>query len=323
MVDLSVSPAIQYLSGMLLDLKETAGEIIGVPRQRVGGTVASDQVGTYEKSLERAMIVTEILYYDSDEVLANALTQLLRIGINYSYKDGGVFQYVSADFKTEILNIPKGLLDDIDFDVFALNNNEDAKALRDLKDILTVGYKSGQIDYNTLINLSNVESVHEMESKLKYFSEKAAKIAQKNQQAEWDNEKQKEQEALAFQQEFDAYWKKAENDLETLKLQLDEKTGEINADLDRQKLALVDKEIEVNKVLKLIELANEKESEDNAVSANREGTAISAKVQTLGIQVNAMLAADKNEKDDKANKEKIKVEKVKAKKTTKEHVSDK
>lgn len=322
-VDLTLSPAVQYLTNMMAEIKETMGDIIGVPRQRVGLTVASDQVGTYERSLERSMVITEILYYDSDEVLARALTQLIQLATNYTYKDGGVFQYVAKDLGSDIISIPKGLFKKKrSFDVFVLNNNEEAKALKDLKDMLLMGYKDGQLPYDNLISTWTADSVSELESKVKYFTEEARKLSEKARAAEGEQAMAIQQQQIKLQQEFEGYWKEQEIGVDKAKMELDGNKNQIDSEISKQDLLLQDKKIEVDKYLKLLELANEQESEAAVVAENARGTNISARMKALELQLNAMLQMDDQDERKRDNKEKIKTEKMKVSKMNKEHTSD-
>ena len=54
MVDLSLSPSIQYLHNILAQIKEAMGEIIGIPPARQAQIQETDQVGTFKESIKRS-----------------------------------------------------------------------------------------------------------------------------------------------------------------------------------------------------------------------------------------------------------------------------
>lgn len=325
MHDLTVPPSIQYLDNMLLNIKETMGEIIGVPRQRLGNTTKTDQVGTFERSLERSMITTEILYYEYDESLAKALSYLLNISTNYIYKDGGVIQYITNDLGNNIVTIPKGVFDNTSFDIYALSNNEDVKRMKELRDILLMGYKDGQIPYYNLVTSFNSESVSELQNKVIYFAEQAKKLNEQAQQANINAQKDLETQKIKLQQEFDGYWKGQEIKLENANLEVAQLKANIDGQYRQAEIALRGKELE----LKAIELQNEKESEAGVLMMNKYQTDIQARLSSMQTEINALLqlkqmARDKDteDKDIESKNKKIEVEKIKAKKMVKEHASD-
>lgn len=325
MHDLTVAPSIQYLDNMLVNIKETMGEIIGVPRQRLGNTTNTDQVGTFERSLERSMITTEILYYEFDEVLAKALSQLLNISVNYIYKDGGIFQYITNDWGNNVVTIPKGIFERTCFDIYALANNEDIKKMKELKDILLMGYKDGQIPYLNLITAFNSESVSELQNKVMYFSEQAKKL---NQQAAQDNinaQKNLEEQKIKLQQEFEGYWKGQEMKMQQANLEVANLKTTIDGQFKQAEIALRGRELD----LKALEIQNEQVSEQGVLAMNKYQTDIQASLSSMQTQLNALLqlkqmAKDKDteDKDIDTKNKKIEVERIKAKKLVKEKASD-
>jgi len=323
MHDLSVSPAIQYLENMLLGIKETMGEIIGVPRSRMGNVVNADQVGTMERSLERSMVITEILFYESDEVLARAMSQLLNIAIKYVYKDGGIFQYINNDLMNEVVTINKDMFKGEFFSVYALNNNEEATAITEMKELLMVGYKSGNIPYSDMVAMFPAESSIELKNKIEYFSKKAQRLQQEAAEADKAHEKDLQEQAIRFQQEFDAFWKKEELALEKAKLQADEEREAAKIKILEQKNIIEANKVQIDKYLKLIELANEKDSEDKAVGANLYTANLNAKLSMMDSQLNYLINLERDSTNERIQTKKAEVDKIKAKKMVREHVSDK
>jgi hypothetical protein len=310
------------------------GDIIGVPRQRLGLTAPSDQVGTYERSLERSMIITEILFYENDEVLSKALTSLLQLATKYLYKDGGIMQYIGKDLSSDIINIPKGLFEGgSKLDVLVLNNNEDAKRMKDLREIMMMGYKSGSLQYGDIVSLWDTDSVSELKNKIEYFNQKAIDLANQAREADTQQQLAIQQQQTKLAQEYDGFWKQKEMEIEAAKIKIDETNNNIQAEIDRQKNVLTDKQIEVDKFLKMIELNNEQTMEgavlkENAREAdlNAELKAIELKLNTLMNSANIKLQArgqevqhTKNIMDNKTKELQIKTQRKQAP----EHTSDK
>ena len=329
-VDLSLSQGVTYLTEILNQLEETMGNIIGVPRQRQGQVVNTDQVGTYKESIRRAQLITEILYDDHDEVEARAQTQLLNLAIKYCYKDGTEFELNTPELGRGVYNIPPGSLKDIEFDTLVLNNTQQAQDVEDLRELMIGAWKNKELPFEAVIEAFNTESLAALRKKIEYFTAKARKLAQQMASQESENEIQKEKAKQQFANEFDSYWKKLSHEAEQMKIQVSKEKNEIDKQIADRELALKEKEIDINAMLKARELQNERQSEVEVLLNNDKHSTTDQQIKMLELKMNNLynMASLKQQdvveqRKEKIDLKKVEVEKEKAKKQVKEHASDK
>jgi hypothetical protein len=328
-IDLTMADGILNLKLILDRLEESMGNIIGVPRQRQAQLKETDQVGTFKESLKQSFLITEILYSDHEEILSEALTQLVTLAGRYAFRNGGKVEMNKLGLGRKILNIPEKIFTNIDLKVSIERSNENIYKMEELRQIAAIHYKNAQLPFSSLIEIYESETFGELKSKVKYFTEKAEKIAQQQRAEEHQRVRELEIEKMRFMNEFDAYWKQQELQIDQTKLQFESQFKEFQAKIESERLELDKVVAETNAKLKLFELTNEKESEDNAVMANDRANTINAKLKELEIMLNYLInkaniivMKDKNEKDHADRIKKISTD-TKIKKTVKEHVSDK
>jgi hypothetical protein len=329
MVDLSLSPAIQYLDLMSKSLEETMGNIIGVPRPAQGQVVNSDQVGTYMESINRAMLITEVLYFDHDEIEAEALTQLLNLDLNFCMDNGDVFEVLGKDFGREIVTILPKMFEGTYTEIIVGDHSEEKKKIARLEELASLGFKTGNIPFENLLDIFQSDSVVELAKKVQYFTKQARKLAAQARDAEHRNEMELEQAKVQFANEFEGYWNEQANKIEQAKLILEEKKAQIDADLAYRAQKLNETLGLLDRNMKAMELANEQDSENRAADINERNNNVNAQLQTLKLQVETMLSFLQLGIQEKGqlikgvtDMKKIEVDKIKARKMTKEHVSD-
>jgi len=108
--DDSMGPGIQYLLQMLAHLEQLASSITGVSPQRMGDIAPTDQVGTTEQSIKNSALVTEIIFYDHEQVKRRVLNRVINL-CKKAWKKGRKGSYVLGDFAQEILDVPKNTLE--------------------------------------------------------------------------------------------------------------------------------------------------------------------------------------------------------------------
>lgn len=327
-VDLSLSSSVQYLEQILERLETSMGNVIGIPRQRLAQTKDTDQVGTFKESIKRSYLITEILFNNHEEVLEEALTQLVNIGGRYTYRNGGKIEVSNKGFGREMVTITKDLLRFLDLKAIVDNSGEDQFKMQELRELAGVHYKGGQLPFGDLVDIFDSSTLGEMKSKVEYFGEKAQELAQQVAEAQGNKDEQTKMKMLQFQQEFDGYWKQKELEIASFKEQFEQKDAEFKNNLEQERLDLEKLEVGVNARLKLFELVNEKDSEDNAVISNMTAEQASNKLSAIEIQLNYMLRSaeiainkDKNDKDHTEKMKKITTDGG-GKKMVKEHVRD-
>ena len=328
--DMSLSSSIQYLEKILEGLDEQIGMIMGVTRPTMGQIVNTDQVGTFQLSQQSSSMVTEIIYANHDEIERQALNMLLHLSKTYIWDKETIIQILTSDGAEELVKIPDNLLNLSDYDIQVVNNTKEENSLAELKQIALNHLSSGRIPLNNFISMYRIESLMELEKMIQHFDEKAQEIMQQNAGNEVQAKANLEKMKIELQAQYDAKIEEQRFMLEQANLKLEQdkmisedKWREITNQLEEKKLAQ-------DRYLKLYELVNERESEDNAVMLNDKHSTVDEQIRVLELKLNALISTqqlEQQEKDsqrsDKQTIKKIQVEDKKANKMVKEHVSDK
>jgi hypothetical protein len=190
--DDSMGPGIQYLLMMLQHLEGLASSITGVSPQRMGDIAPTDQVGTTEQSIQNSSLVTEIIFYDHEQVKRRVLNRIIKL-CRGAWKKGKKGAYVLGDFAQELLNVPEGTLERADYMVFATDSGKEEKALNDLKAMAHNEQQKGMLTFSNLVKLYNTDNLRELEAKVEKYEELAMQRAQSNQEGERQHEAQMKQ----------------------------------------------------------------------------------------------------------------------------------
>ena len=329
MVDLSVSASIQYLDNMLVGIEDTMGNIVGIPRARKGQVVNTDQVGTFQESINRAQLITEILYYEHDQIEAEALTHLLNTALKYTYRDGDEFEMNDGEFGRELVKIPPHLYDDAYVEVMVYNHSEEQRKMQELRDILSLGVQRGQIGMDALVDTWSADTVVSLKKKIEYFAEKAQELAQQAGDKQHQQAMELEKAKIQFAKEFDMQWKQMEAQIKQQALILEGEKAKVDAAVQERDLALKEKKIDLDAQLKAIELQNEQIMESSVLDQNERQYSVQNRMNAIQMQLDYIIKTlqlgEKVHADGLKHSEsmkKISVDEKKAQKMTKEHVSD-
>jgi len=329
--DNTLSPAIQYLDNILMGIKELMGEIIGVSRQTLGQVVPSDQVTTFNQSINQSALITEILYYEHDEVFRRAYSLCSNLALRYCFKPKELYDIVYEDNAREIFSMPSDYFKDADIDIILVNGSKDEQNMEEFKSIATQLYAKNGGAVQDLLKIFNTETLKDLEKKIEYFDNKAKQLAAENAQSSLQQQLEIEKQKISFAKEYENQWKQMEFQIGQGKLQLDA----ARLEFDKQKFALesqiLQQKTEQDKNLKLLELLNEDKSETSLLAENTQARQMDQKIRMLEIEMNALsnaMSLEFGEKSDMRKHfqtlKKIESDKeIRQKKMNKEHVSDK
>ena len=330
MMDMTLSPAVQYYDNVLMSIKETMGEIVGVPRQAKGQVVASDQVGTFEMSLKQTALINEIRFDKHDEVEAKAFEAAINLYLKYCLKENDFVDVINKDFSMDIKKITKNVFSDIKIEVLITNNSEQERQMSELKELAMVGLKSGTLGYDGLVK-TFVESQNlvEFKNKIEYFTQKTQELQQSNLMAAEQQKGEIQAQAIKLGQEFEGFWKQKELEGQRIGQQILAKNNEILGQIQMDRNMIEREKLEKESALKMYELATEDKTETNLLAENREARVNQQKLDAMKLQLESiinMMSMEQGEKDiDRKHThdmKKLDVEMTKAKKMNKEHLND-
>lgn len=285
--DDTMSASVQYIDNMLEAIRNTALEIIGVPRQRLGQIVSTDQVGTSEMAKEQSMLITEILFWKHDEVELRAMTQLINYYCKYVWDEGDILD-VKGPEGIEYVNIPKGFLSNNDYSVIYQNSLEEESAKSELKQLAFRQSEKGQLPFEKLLDLYDMESLAQLKKSFRYWTKKSQELAQKSQQNQIEAQKQAQMELTKFDQDFQLVLKEGELKLKQYDLQLKQAKQELDAQLAKERLALDNKKVDIEANLRVEEIASERDVEMTYLQEQNRSAVKNEALQEVQLQLQAI-----------------------------------
>jgi hypothetical protein len=331
--DNTVSNSVQYYDNVLMQIKETMGEIVGVPRQRQGEIIKGDLVGNTEIALQQAHLITEILYEEHDEVEAKALNELLMLYIKYQPIDNTFLEFNDRTEGRDIFYLEQGMFRDIDLELVVENSNKEQQNLEMFKQILQAEYSRGSINANDLAELIPIESITEMKKKTDHIMKKNQELAMQNQSQAIQEQKESQKEIEQFKVQLQIQAQEHANLIAEKQMEIASFIAQSKAQVDQQNV-LMKQYIEDKKhEREMIKISNEDKVEMSYLQEQSRSATVQQKLSALQIQLDAMFNTLKYGLDKKGlefghveNVKKLNVEDKKAtamEKKSPEHISDK
>lgn len=298
--DNTLPQSVQTLDNMLMFLKQTALEIIGVPQQRLGHIVETDQVGTSQQAKEQSMLTTEILYYEHDEVDAKAMEQMLNYYTTYIAKDGAILDLKTSE-GIEFVNIPKNLLNTSRYSFILENSFEQEQNKNDLKQMAFRQAEKGALPFDKMLDIYAMDSLTELQKSFKIWSKKAQELAAMSAQNEVEAKKQADMELKKFTQEHELQLKQMELKLQEFDLQIRQKKVEYDNQNAQQKLQIDNRKIDVDASTTAQKTLSERDIEMQYLAEQNRGAvkneqlnAVQLQLQQLQITLNALTTHHQN-----------------------------
>jgi len=214
-IDLSMGNYIQTHISLLSQIEDKIGQLAGVSRQREGQTMASELVGNVERSISQSSHITEIWFYQHNEVKRRVLEALVDTA-RIAWRTGKKINFVTDDLGRMLLNIDGTDFANTQYGVHVGNTAKDTKALETAKSLLQTGIQSDKVSLSDAIGVLNSDSLSEIRVELEQGEENQQKRQEQQQQsAQQSQEKMAEgqQQALAQSAEAEAAKAQQERDL--------------------------------------------------------------------------------------------------------------
>ena len=287
-VDQTLTQSIQYFELILQGIEQQIGALMGVPRQRMGEVQPSDQVGTFDQSNRQAMMVTEILFAEHDEVEVKALELLLNLAIQYRYKPDDIVDVTEEE--AELIRIPWDL-PDRKFAMKLLNSSKQDVDLDEIKRMSAQMTANGNLPFEFLFKIFSIDSIKEMEGLVAEQSQKQQEIAALQQQGTVEAEAAAEQKKIQMEQQF-------EQQMQGMQAKLTEAQMKINAALKQRELDIKDREVDIKAqqaaqdgAVGTQEKAIKLQQEDRKQTETERSNKADELIKQTEIQLEAMLSA--------------------------------
>lgn len=255
-VDLTMGNYIQTHIALLSQIEDKMGQLSGVSRQREGQTQASELVGNVERSISQSSHITEIWFYQHNEVKRRVMEAMLDTA-RLAWRTGKKVNFVTDDLGRKLLEVDGSEFASTQHGVHVGNTAKDNQALESTRSLLQAGIQGDKISLSEAVSVLQSDSISDIrmallegEEKQQERQEQMNKVqsesAEKMQQAqiadkEADRNLEREKNirdnetklAIAFKPEQPQM---EDNSLDTQKLNLDKKKHDDKIALDNKKL---------------------------------------------------------------------------------------
>lgn len=329
MWDMTISSSVQYFDGILESIKETMGEIVGVPRQRKGQIVESDQVGTMEMSLKQAALITELRFYKHDEIEAKAFEACVNYALKYCIREDDIINVIGRDFSSDLIKVPKGIFDDVRIEAVIANNGEQQTLMGKLEDLAMIGFKSGTISYDGIVKtFVGSTNLTEFKKSVEHFTEEAKKMQQQMAGADEQQKAKLQEQAEKMRQEFEGFWKQKDYEAKQIGNRILDENNKVQAQIMAERNAIEREKLEKESALKMLDLTSRDTSEKALLEENKEARVINNELEAMKMKIELILSTlqlnldkVKHDKDHKYDMKSLDVDLQKNKKKVMEQVA--
>jgi hypothetical protein len=287
--DDTVTASIQYLDNMLESVDNEISDTMGMPRQRMGVTVPSDQVGTSQQSLQQSLLTTEILYYEHDKVLAKALAQLLNLTTKFCFSEDKLIQIIEPSLAKDIVNIPGGMLTKKDWEIFVRNNSKDEQRMNEIKQFAMRQNDKGQLSFEHFFELWNEDSLKALSKKFEYFNQKSSEIAQAQQAGAKQDAIDVEKAKAEFQRELQMMMLQEKGKIEEAKLQIEAQKLKSEQQRDMMKNYNEKLKLEQDRMFRAAEIESENTMESAYLINQDKHETTNEQLQAMKMQIDMLM----------------------------------
>lgn len=327
--DESLSPAIQYIDSMITNTDQMIGYLMGIGPQRMGQVVAGDQVGKTEMAIQQNALITEILYYEHDQIFNLAYEACINLATKYCLHEGGTISREDDVYGEQQVIVPANTFKDIEFELHTENNTEEESALMELKQLAVQKHMQGLLPFSNLISLYRVKALKELEKKMEKFEQKAIELSQEAESGKIQNQIELEKQKIQFENEYKVAIEQQKSELESMKIKLDDAKLQFEKEKLKIEAELKDKEIRSKMASDIykadadsaVEMNYLQEQQRQAIK-DEELRELTLKVDTIIKQIELSMQKEGQLYDAINTSKKIKVEERKASVQNKEKIKD-
>jgi len=292
--DDTLTPSIQYYGMILRELDDEIGETMGISRPRRGERINSDQVGTSMQGQQQSELITEIHFFDHDQLEAEAMTIALNLSLKYVHTPEELIAADTDDINVDkqTIRLPKEMFEEeYEFEIQCQADYKEARRIEEVRTIAYQNYAKGMLSYQQLLSMTSSDSIKAMEKKLEYFESKQRELQQiaNGQMAEAESNKEMQMIELAKKYEIEA----ARMNQESKKLS-DEVKMQIESMRDqreREKMAMELEDSERNRNTQIMVAGMDKEVEEKYLGEQSRTNQVHEQLEAIKIQLDRMTSA--------------------------------
>lgn len=285
--DDTMSDSVAIVFEILNGIEGMIGKIIGVTDPRLGQTVAKDPVHNVMMSQEQSSLITEVQFYDSDTVYAQALSQYLNLVFRYEIPNGKVINFLDENKQEVMYRIPGGIMNKSDFTIKAFNNIQEDHML----DMIRSQAQATGIGIDGVASLFRVESLSEMEARLAQIITEQQQRQTQSQMSIDDNKAQREQETLRLKSELEQYNLQLKAQLEQAKIELDKIRLQSELEYSQWEMGFKERELEVKANTDILNISSENEIEASYLKETQRSNMVKESLEMHRQRIEALLGS--------------------------------
>ncbi len=280
-IDLETGNSIQHYISLLDYIENKIHDLSGVSRQRLGAINTSEGVGNVQRSVTQSAIITEKWFQVHNWTKQRVLEQLIETAKVAYGEDKKKLQYVTDDLGSVFFSFDGAEFTNDQYGVFVSDSIKDQQVLEAVKQLAQAALQNDKTELSAVVDVMTSNSTAEVKHKLKEIETEALKREQQQIQHTQEMEKAAHDQQERMIQRDD-YNKEADRQVklqvaemtslgidkapeesikETAKLALDERKqsfieqqAQKKDSLEQQSHNLKDKELNINKDLKTKEI---------------------------------------------------------------------
>ena len=258
--DMSVGPGIQYLENILQGLIQMVQMIMGVTPQAMGQIGQYDPVGTSEMSINQSSLITEIKYYEHDELQRLALERFMNLSAKYCLKKDMIYQFIDSDFASEIVKLHEDF-EPYDFELFVRNNLKEEQKMQELRQMVVQGFNKNVVNLPQVISMFNLETTKELEKKLEEFTKQGLKLQAENAQQGMQMQQQVEESKIKLQGDISMKLEQMKQEYQKGTLELEKQKMQMLSQIEGLKLEVEKQKIQSRNQSDLLKTSSERDTE--------------------------------------------------------------
>lgn len=194
-IDLTRSNEIQSRYNLAMQLKNECWELIGITRQRLGNTQASESATGVNTAVSQSYAQTEPLFVAHEYVLGQ-LYQAIVDAAQYieSAKPLSTLSYITSEGESAFIQVNGNDLKLRDLKVFPTNRPEDTQMFNELRQLSQAVIQNGGTLYD-IIELYSTKSMREMKKTFKNLRDRQMQL--QDQQAQQQQQQMEQQREIA------------------------------------------------------------------------------------------------------------------------------
>lgn len=259
--DDTLPDSVMIIEKMCQQLDQQIGIMMGVPTPVLGQVQRQDQVGTFEMSNEQAMIVTETLFKECDEIDTEAMSVLANVLGQYKNTEDEITEIYQNDELLEYAKVPAGILKNRRFTTYSYENSREERSIKELKQLVLNQSNQGLIPFDAVLNLYDSYSLKDLKTSVKYMMKQLEISRSKAQQADQQAQMESQAAAIKAAQEYEMMKKNIDTQVKKMQLELDNSIKESQLKLQAETLKLKEKELAINANIDIAKIETERDVE--------------------------------------------------------------